>query len=196
MIGLTGSIGTGKSTIAKRLKELNIPVVDADVIAREIVEPKSVAYEKIVAAFGEDILHEDGTLNRGALGSIVFSDDAKRKLLNKITHPEIRKEMIKQRDEQIKAKVACVVLDIPLLFESKLTHFVDKILVVAVDSETQLKRILARDDSSEEEAKQRIASQIPIDQKVEQADAVIDNNGSVQESYHQLSQILEAWNVK
>src|SRR5699024_1370927 len=159
-IGLTGSIGTGKSMIANKLRELDIPVVDADLIAREVVEPDQVTYRKIVELFGEDILHDDKTLNRNALGSIVFSDDEKRKQLNAVIHPAIREEMIRQRDEWIKKEEQCVVLDIPLLYESKLTHFVEKVIVVYVDEDVQLERIIARDESTVEDAKQRINAQI------------------------------------
>lgn len=195
VIGLTGSIGTGKSTIARRLKELGAPIVDADLIAREVVEPGKPAYQEIIATFGESILHEDDTLNRAALGSIVFQDEAKRTQLNQIIHPEIRKEMLRQREEWIAQKAACVIMDIPLLFESNLANFVDKILVVAVDEEKQLSRIVNRDQQGTEEAKKRIASQMPVSEKAAQADAVIDNNGSKAASFEQLDDILNAWGI-
>ena len=196
VIGLTGSIGTGKSTIANRFRELNIPVVDADKIAREVVEPDTETYRKIVETFGEEILHEDLTLNRKALGNIVFRDENKRKQLNSIIHPAIRKEMLRQRDEWIEKGKECVVLDIPLLYESKLTHFVDKVIVVYVDEDVQLQRMIERDKSSEEEAKNRIAAQIPVAEKAKMADAVIDNNGSIEDSYKQLEEILDTWGVR
>ena len=195
VIGLTGSIGTGKSTIAKRLEELGAPIVDADLIAREVVEPGKTAHQKIVAAFGEKVLHEDGSLNRTVLGNIVFQDEAKRKQLNEIIHPEIRKEMLRQRDELVSQNISCVIMDIPLLFESKLMSFVDKILVVSLDKEKQLSRILARDQQGEEEARKRIASQIPVSEKAAQADAVIDNNGSKEASFQQLEDILDTWDI-
>ena len=194
-IGLTGSIGTGKSMIAERFRALDIPVIDADLIAREVVEPGKAAYEKIIDTFGSSILHDDYTLNRPALGQIVFGDSDKRETLNGIIHPEIRKAMLQSRDDYVKQEVACVVMDIPLLFESKLTHMVDKILVVEAAETIQLKRILARDNCTEETAKQRIASQIPVKEKAAWADAVIDNNGSVAESYEQLANILDKWNI-
>lgn len=196
VIGLTGSIGTGKSLIASKLQESGIPVVDADKIARLVVEKGERAYEKIVETFGTKVLHEDGTLNRQALGSIVFQDEAKRKQLNDITHPEIRIEMLRQRDEWIEKGHDCVVLDIPLLYESKLVHFVDKVIVVYVDEDVQLERILSRDHITKEEALARIRSQIPVAEKAKMADAVIDNNGSKDASYVQLFDILEKWGVK
>lgn len=196
IIGLTGSIGTGKSLIANKLKELGIPVVDADIIAREVVEPGKEAYDKIVETFGKEILHEDRTLNRKALGNIVFHDDAKRKQLNDITHPAIRKEMVRQRDEYVADGHDFVVLDIPLLYESNLTHFVDKVIVVSVEPDVQLERIMLRDNCTEKEAKARIASQIPVSEKAKKADAVIDNNGTREQSYEQLIDILSKWGKK
>lgn len=196
IIGLTGSIGTGKSMISKRFRALHIPVVDADVIARKVVEPGEAAYDDIVATFGDGILHQDKTLNRKALGAIVFEDEAKRLQLNNIIHPAIRKEMLRQRDVYVKEGATCVVLDIPLLYESELTHFVDKVIVVSVDTEVQLQRIVARDQSSETEAMQRIQSQIPVAKKAAMADAVIDNNGTITASHKQLDAILKEWSVQ
>lgn len=195
IIGLTGSIGTGKSTVAKMFSELNIPVIDADRIAREVVEPGKIAYEQIVATFGEEILLADGSINRKKLGSIVFQDEAKRTKLNEIVHPEVRKEMLRQKEAYIKNGASCVVLDIPLLYESKLTYLVDKILVVATTPEVQLERIIARDKCSVAEAKRRMNAQIPITEKVKWADAVIDNNGTIQHTKKQLLTILKLWNV-
>lgn len=196
VIGLTGSIGTGKSMISKKFHEWNIPVVDADLIAREVVEPGGKAYTKIVATFGEHILQDDQTLDRKALGNIVFTDEEKRKQLNAIIHPAIRTEMLQQRDDYIKAGEKCVVMDIPLLFESKLTDYVDKIIVVFVDPAVQLERILKRDDSTIEEAKKRIATQIPVDEKAKKAHAVINNNGAKEDSYEQLEDILHEWGIE
>lgn len=195
IIGLTGSIGTGKSTVSKMFRQLNIPVVDADVIAREVVEPTKQAYNSIIEAFGQDVLLKDETIDRKKLGSIIFANEEKRKKLNAIIHPAIRKEMLRQKEAFVSEGHECVVLDIPLLFESKLEHYVDKILVVYVDPEVQLQRILKRDDTTVEDAKQRINSQIPITKKRDLADAIIDNNGSVGDSFNQLKQILIDWNV-
>lgn len=195
IVGLTGSIGTGKSTITNRLKQLNIPVVDADLIAREVVEPGEPAYKEIIETFGEDILHENKKLNREKLGYIVFSDEGKRKQLNSIIHPAIRQEMIAQRDAYVAQEVPCVVLDIPLLYESDLNHFVEKVIVVATERSIQLERILKRDEIDKEEALRRMNSQIDVAKKVEWADAVIDNNGTIAESEAQLEAILRKWQV-
>lgn len=195
IIGLTGSIGTGKSTVAKMFKKLNIPVIDADEIARLVVEPGKEAYNQIVETFGEEILQEDRSLDRKRLGAIVFNDEEKRKQLNAIVHPAIRKEMLRQRDYYIAQNESCIVLDIPLLYESKLESFAEKVIVVYTDPDKQLERILQRDDITEEEAKQRINSQIDVAKKAEWADAVIDNNETLEETERQLLQILKNWDI-
>ncbi|ARI76832.1 dephospho-CoA kinase [Halobacillus mangrovi] len=195
VIGLTGSIASGKSTVSNLFTELNIPVVDADQISREVVEPGEPAYEQIVDTFGESILQDDKTLDRKQLGKVVFSDEEKRKQLNSIVHPQVRKEMLNKRDHYISEHYPAVVLDIPLLFESKLTHYVDRVVVVYVSEETQLERLMERDRSSREDAEQRIKAQIPVQQKAEMADAVIDNNGTIEESFQQLKDILHDWNI-
>lgn len=195
VIGLTGSIATGKSTVAKMFRQLGIPVIDADILAREVVEPGEDAYKEVIETFGEDILLDDKTLNRKRLGEIVFTDETKRKQLNGIVHPAIRKRMLEKRDHFIREGNQCVVLDIPLLFESKLQEFVDKILVVYADQEIQLQRLMARNEFTEEEAMQRIQSQMPVKEKASLADAVINNNSTKEETYEQLRQLLEKWQI-
>ncbi|MGP4071318.1 dephospho-CoA kinase [Piscibacillus sp. B03] len=196
IIGLTGSIATGKSTVSKMFKEWEIPVVDADQIARNVVEPGEPAYNKIVKHFGEKVLYDNGTLNRKKLGEIVFGDEEERKTLNGFIHPEIRKEMIRQREEYVAAGESAVVLDIPLLFENKLFDYVDKVLVVYVDPDTQLERLMERDETGQEEALSRIQSQISITEKKDRADAIIDNTGSVEKSKEQLKEILQKWGIE
>lgn len=195
VIGLTGSIASGKSTVSDMFHTLNIPVIDADQLAREVVYPGEQAYKEIVSLFGEGILQADRTLDRKKLGAIIFQDEVKRKQLNNIVHPAIRKRMLEQRDTFIKNKEKCVVLDIPLLFESKITSYVHKTLVVYVDQKIQLQRLMKRDNFSQEEAMQRIDSQIPVKEKAELAHAVIDNNGSRKNSLKQLEKILMDWDV-
>lgn len=195
VVGLTGSIASGKSTISSMFATFSVPVIDADKIAREVVIPGEKAYRKIVDVFGENVLFDDKTLNRKKLGSIIFADETKRNELNEIVHPAVREKMLSKRDSYIESGEKCVILDIPLLFESKLTHFVDKTLVVAVDEEVQLNRLMERDESTEQEAKQRIDAQIPISNKAKLADAVIDNNGTVEESLQQLETLLRNWGV-
>lgn len=195
IIGLTGGIASGKSTVSTMFSDLNIPVIDADQLARDVVQPGKKAYEKIVSHFGREIVQQDQTLDRQKLGSIVFANDEKRQELNHIIHPAIRKQMVKQRDDYVRSKEPCVVLDIPLLFESQLMHYVHKIIVVYVDEDVQLKRLIKRDGFTQEEASQRIQSQLPLKEKAQKADAIIDNNGTIEQSATQLKQILSRWHV-
>ncbi|MCK9905995.1 dephospho-CoA kinase, partial [Frankia sp. Cpl3] len=142
ILGLTGGIATGKSTVSAMLRERGIPVIDADQIAHEVVEPGKHAYEAIVDHFGSDILLPDGRINRKLLGEIVFSDEGERHKLNCIVHPEVRRVMREQAEEAEKAGAEIVFMDIPLLFESKLQHMVDKVVVVYAPADQQLARIL------------------------------------------------------
>ncbi|RLL47892.1 dephospho-CoA kinase [Oceanobacillus piezotolerans] len=195
IIGLTGSIASGKSTVSLMFDDLNIPVVDADKVAREVVYPGEPAYEAVVKEFGEGILRKDGTLDRKHLGSIVFSNKRKLETLNGIVHPAVRKRMMEKQEEILQQGANCVVLDIPLLYESELTHLVDKILVVYVDEDVQLQRLMKRDGFTEEEAMQRINAQFPVKKKAELADAIINNNGDKYKSFEQLEEILKDWKI-
>ena len=152
VIGLTGGIASGKSTVSEMFREMSIPVIDADIIAREVVERGKPAYNKIVEVFGTEVLQKDGELDRPKLGSVVFYNEEKRLQLNEIVHPAVREEMNAQKEMYIKEGMQAVVLDIPLLFESKLTNLVDRVLVVAVTPNTQLERLMKRNNFSEEEA--------------------------------------------
>jgi dephospho-CoA kinase len=195
VIGLTGGIASGKSTVSNILKEMNITIIDADVEARLAVERGEPAYQKIVAEFGNDILLTNEEIDRVKLGSIIFHNAEKRQLLNSIVHPEVRKRMnnqveaAKEREEQV------IILDIPLLFESKLTHMVEKTILVYVDRDIQLKRLMERNDLSLEEAEARIKSQMPLSEKVALADAVINNNGSIAETKKQVIEVLNGWGI-
>jgi len=193
IIGLTGSIASGKSTVANMLKEMGFPIIDADLVARIVVEKGTATLETIIETFGTEVIHEDGTLNREELGALIFSDPSKRKQLNDIIHPAIREEMVAQRQQLLQQGHPVIIMDIPLLFESRLQSFVDKILVVTVTEQKQLERLMARNDFTHEEAKLRIQSQLPMSVKEEGADAVIYNNGTVEETKQQLVKILEIW---
>lgn len=195
IIGLTGSIASGKSTVSNMLKELGYPIVDADVVARVVVEKGTETLGKIKEVFGQEVIAEDGSLNRGKLGDIIFSSPSKRKQLNDIIHPAIRTEMLRQKEELQKAGHPSIILDIPLLFESRLQSYVEKILVVTVTEETQLERLMARNNFTLEEAKARIQSQLPLSLKEKEADAVIYNNGTLESTEQQLKKILSDWNV-
>ncbi|MED4299407.1 dephospho-CoA kinase [Geobacillus stearothermophilus] len=194
-IGLTGGIASGKSTVSAMMRELGLPVIDADEAARAVVRPGEEAYRQIVAAFGPGILRADGEIDRAKLGAIVFNDEQQRKVLNAIVHPAVRKKMLAEKEAHIRSGAKTVVLDIPLLFESGLTHWVDKVLVVYVDDDVQLRRLMARNGFTEEEALARIRSQWPMAEKVKRADAVIDNNGTIEETRQQLLAILHQWDA-
>ena len=195
IIGLTGSIASGKSTVAKMIQSYNLPIVDADIVARQVVEPGTPTLKKIAEAFGDEVIAEDGTMDRAKVGSIIFHNEEMRKTLNGIIHPAIREEMLRQRDEFMSYGEKNIFMDIPLLFESKLEHFVEKIIVVSVEEEVQLQRLMARNGFTEEEAKARIATQMPVKEKEQLADAVIHNNGTLEDTAIQLQTILYEWNV-
>ncbi|MBE1554419.1 dephospho-CoA kinase [Sporosarcina limicola] len=196
IIGLTGSIASGKSTVSAILQKRGFPIVDADEIARLVVEPGSVVLADIALHFGEDVLTKSGSLNREVLGARIFGNEEERMKLNRIIHPAIRKEMSRQKEQWIMDGANTVIMDIPLLFESKLQSFVDKIIVVSVTPDIQKERLMKRNRLSEEEADARISSQLPIQEKERLADAVLRNNGTIEETQQQLAHILSEWNAK
>lgn len=193
IIGLTGSIASGKSTVSEMLKSSGYPIIDADLVARQVVEPGSDTLEQIEQAFGRDVIREDGTMDRPKVGEIIFNDPAKRKVLNDIIHPAIRQKMLRQRHEYMTEGYKTIIMDIPLLFESRLQHLVDKILVVSVTEENQFRRLVERNGFTEKEARARISSQLPMSVKEDGADAVIYNNGTLDETKWQLNRILDNW---
>jgi dephospho-CoA kinase len=195
IIGLTGGIASGKSTVARMLLDMNIPVIDADVEARKVVEKGQKAYVQIIETFGSEILTAAGDIDRVKLGSIVFHDEDKRHQLNAIVHPAVRESMNAEKAKYVILGNSVVVLDIPLLFESKLTHMVDKTILVYVDAEIQLNRLMSRNQLIESEAMARIKSQMPLIEKIKLADAVIDNNGTINDTETQLIKILNNWEV-
>ncbi|KAJ3783282.1 dephospho-CoA kinase [Lentinula aff. detonsa] len=181
VIGLTGGIATGKSTVSKLLKERHVPVIDADVIARQVVEPGTSGLAKIVKTFGDGILLPDGQLDRKALGSIIFNDEQKRKQLNAIVHPAVRGAMFWGVVKYwLKGHRICV-MDVPLLIEGPLWKLVYKVVLVYCPPDIQLQRLMLRDNSTQEDASSRLNSQIPIDDKLRYADDRIDNLGGIEE---------------
>ncbi|OIK10005.1 dephospho-CoA kinase [Bacillus sp. MUM 116] len=195
VIGLTGGIASGKSTVSNMFKKMHITVIDADVEARLAVERGEPAYLKIVESFGREILLSNEEIDRPKLGSIIFHNEEKRQLLNEIVHPEVRKRMRQQMEAAVSKKEEIVVLDIPLLFESKLTYMVEKTILVYVDQEVQLQRLMERNHLSKDEALARIHSQMPLAEKVKLADAILNNNGTLLETKHQLINVLAQWGV-
>lgn len=196
IIGLTGSIASGKSTVSEMLQEKGFPIVDADKIARLVVEPGTSVIKEIREHFGSVVLKEDGSLNREKLGERIFENAEDREKLNSIIHPAIRNEMIRQKEHWLAKGAHTVIMDIPLLFESKLASFVEIIIVVSVTPEIQKQRLIARNSLTEQEAIDRINSQLPMLEKEAGADAVIDNNGSIEETRLQVESIIEKWDLK
>ncbi|RFU65967.1 dephospho-CoA kinase [Peribacillus glennii] len=196
VIGITGGIASGKSSISAFLKESGCTVIDADIAAREVVEPGQEAYARIIETFGEEILQEDKTIDRAKLGNIIFTDKEKRLLLNSIVHPAVRKRMIARKDAAFDREEDAVFMDIPLLFESKLTSMVDKTLLIYVDERVQIERLMRRNGYTEAEALARITSQMPLSEKKALADAVIDNNGDLEHTKRQVKETLLGWDVK
>ena len=195
VIGITGGIASGKSTASNMVREMGFTVIDADYASRVVVEPGQKAYGEIIDQFGESILHEDGTLNREKLGAIIFTDEEKRKQLNRIVHPAVRTYMNEEREAAFERGEKIVFLDIPLLFESKLTHMVDKTVLIYVDQDVQLQRLMARNNLTEEQAKARINSQMPLSEKKALADEVIDNNMDIERTRSQLVSVLDKWGI-
>lgn len=191
VIGLTGGIASGKSTVARLLERLGARVIDADQLARESVQPGQPAYEEIVREFGSAILAPDGTINRKALGAIVFADPEARRRLESVTHPAIGR-LAEEYLARFRAAGEKVVFYMaPLLIEAGVTSRVGEIWVVYADQETQVRRVMARDSVSRDEALQRLAAQMPMDEKVRFGRVVIDNAGTLEELERQVSEVWE-----
>lgn len=179
VVGLTGGIATGKTTFAAALRTLGVPVVDADVLARQVVEPGKPALEAIVRTFGRDVVAADGTLDRKKLGQKIFADPLSRRKLEAITHPAIREAMIAETIRLDAAGHDLAFYDAPLLFEVGLDQAMDSVVVVYAPRSAQVARLAAREGSSEADAQARLAAQWPIDEKAARADFVVDNTGGV-----------------
>jgi dephospho-CoA kinase len=191
VLGLTGGIATGKSTVSRVFKEAGFPIVDGDIIAREIVEPGQPALKEIITAFGSQILETNGSLNRKKLGEIIFNDSEKRTHLNKIMSPYLRKAILTELELK-KQQAPLVILDIPLLYEGGYEQFVDQVAVVYVPEKIQLQRLMLRDQLTAEEAQQRIDSQWSIEQKKQQAEIIFDNQGTKEDTEKAVKEWLSA----
>ena len=192
-IGLSGGIGSGKSTVSRLLNELGAIIVDADAIVHELQAAGQPMLKEIAAAFGDGVLTGDGALDRPALGSIVFRDPERRRELEQIVQPPVVAEMARRAKVAIDDGVPMVVMDIPLLFEGKKTGRgsaaamqYDATICVWVPLETQIERTMSRDECDRGEAERRIAAQLPIDEKREMADHVIDNSGTPEQTCEQV----------
>lgn len=191
-VGLTGGIASGKSTVSGMFRDIGVPVIDADVIAREVVAPGSGALEAIVDAFGEEILTEEKSLNRARLGEIVFSDPAKKKVLERILHPEIIAEQDRRlRDLEREGRAPVAIVDAAVMIESGSWKRFDSIVVVDCDESQQIGRLRRRNAMNEKEAIRRIDAQMPLSEKVKYADHVIDNRGSIDDTRKQVEALME-----
>lgn len=198
--GLTGGIASGKSTASRFFKSLGANIIDADLLAREVVEPQKDAWLEIVEEFGPGVLMDDGSINRERLGDIIFSDPGKRERLNRIVHPRIREaeetllRRFKEHDE-----VGVAILDAALLIEVGSQKRVDKVIIVWSDEETQVRRLMDRDGISREKAMEKLKSQMPLRAKLPFADYIIDNGkdlsytkSQVEEIYRELLEMARA----
>ena len=189
-VGLTGGIACGKSTVARVLVENGAILIDFDELAHTVQEPEGNVWREIVSHFGEDILHADRTIDRRRLGETVFADREKRELLNRIVHPAIFAEWQRRLEEIRKTTPhAIVISDIPLLIEAGMKQLVDLVLLVYITPEEQIRRVMARDGFSREEAERRLAAQMPIDEKLRLADIVIRNEGLPEETRRSVSEV-------
>ena len=189
-IGLTGGIASGKTTVANLFAELGAAVIDTDVIAREVVEPGQPALEEIAAAFGEEILLPDGSLDRSALRARIFASAEDRARLEAITHPRIRLEALRQADA---ADGPYQLIVVPLLVQSPLRESMDRILVVDCPEQVQIERLMARDADSEEQARRILAAQSSRDERLAIADDVITNDGSLDDTRRQVAALHEIY---
>ncbi|MBA3063644.1 MAG: dephospho-CoA kinase [Atribacteria sp.] len=194
IVGLTGGIVGGKSTVASMFKDLGAKIIDADKLGHSVILPHRPAWKKIVNLFGKDILRNNLTIDREKLGKTVFTNQTLLKKLNEITHPEIIK-MIKKEIDLVKNTThnqgKILIIDAALIYEAKIDRLMDKIIVVYINEDEQVKRLTERNNLSKEEALQRIKSQIPMKEKVKMADYVIDNSSSLNKTKKQVEKIWE-----
>ena len=193
LMGLTGGIASGKSTVADMFLRLGAVVVDADQIARLVVQPHTTGWKQVVKAFGRDILQTDQHLDRNALGRIIFTQPEKRKLLNSILHPLIGQESQKQFQQYEQQGVAWLIYEAPLIVENNLKSMLRELVVVYVDEQVQLNRLRVRDGLIETSALQRLQSQMSLAEKLAGADHVIDNNGDFFSTQVQVEKIYQHW---
>ncbi|GER24744.1 dephospho-CoA kinase family [Striga asiatica] len=190
IVGLTGGISSGKSTVSKLFKAHGIPVVDADVIARNVLKKGTGGWRKVVAAFGDEILLSSGEVDRLKLGQIVFNDPDRRQLLNRLLAPYISFGIFLEVLKLWIKGCKIIVLDVPLLFEAKMDRWTKPIIVVWADPKTQLERLMLRDGSTAKEAQSKINAQMPLDLKKSKADIVIDNSGSLGDLNERFEEVL------
>ena len=193
LVGLTGGIATGKSMVSALLRQLGCEIIDADLLAREVVEPGRPAWTTIVAEFGQDVVTGDGALDRKRLGAIVFANPERRRRLEAITHPAIRERFQARLDELAeKGFTGIVIFDAAVMIESGNYKNMDRLVVVVTDEPTQMARLRGRDGTDDAEGRRKIASQMPLAEKAKLADYVIDNSGDRQATAEQVRRVFAA----
>jgi dephospho-CoA kinase len=191
LVGLTGGIASGKSTVAEILKRQGAAIINADVLAREVVEPGHQAWTEIVNTFGIAVLQSDRTLDRQKLRAIIFDDAAARKKIESIIHPQVRSLAEQRIREHAAAGYAVIVYEVPLLFEGNLQEWLRPVILVACDVDTQRNRLQSRDNLSAAQAQKHIDAQMSLEAKRRLADYVIENNGSLEDLKRQVQAVLE-----
>lgn len=190
IVGLTGNIGSGKSSVARYFKELGARVIDTDQVAREVVAPGTDVLSQIVQYFGTNILSPEGTLDRSHLAEIVFNDTDALKYLNSVVHPAIRTVLLTAiTDYKNNPDTPLLIIEAPLLIETGLYKLMDEVWLVTINRKTQIQRVMERDTATEEQVLSRIASQMPQEDKIPFADRFIDNSGSPEDTLKQVRQI-------
>jgi dephospho-CoA kinase len=192
LIGLTGGIASGKSTVATILKQLGAAVINADELSREVVQPGKGAWKEIVETFGANVLQSDKTLDRKKLRTVVFDNPEARKKLEAIIHPKVRALAEEKIRELAAAGRSIIVYEVPLLFEGQLHHWLRPVILVACDINTQRQRLRDRDQLTNTEAQQHIDAQMSLEEKRKLADYVIENNGNIEELKRQVKSVLES----
>jgi dephospho-CoA kinase len=192
IVGLTGGVASGKTAVSQVLKEEGAYIIDADQIARELVQPHKPAWNELIRAFGQEILREDGSIHRKKLAEKVFADPEQRKLLNQVLHPRIKEEMDRRAKEiGQKDPEAIVMIDAPLIVELGDHREMDKLIVVTSTQTQQIERLKDRDGTSPEEALRIVSSQMPLEEKLKFADFVIRNEGSLEETRKRTKEVFK-----
>lgn len=191
IVGLTGGVASGKTTVANMFRELGAKIIDADELARSAVERGTEAFQKIVKEFGTDFLDNSGTLDRKKLGKYVFSDPERKEKLEKIVHPVVGKMLMDSIESEREKGTEILILDIPLLFENNMQMWIRPVILVYVNEETQLERLMKREKITEDEARNIIKSQMPLEEKKNLADFIIDNNNDLINTFNQVKMIWQ-----
>ncbi|KAJ2719850.1 Dephospho-CoA kinase [Coemansia sp. Benny D115] len=193
IVGLTGGIATGKSTASLALSERSIPIIDADRIAHELMQPGETSFRLVVKHFGTDVLDSDGKIDRGKLGGIIFNDAAKRQLLNRCTHPYVRRRMLWELLRHYVSGHRVCILDVPLLYEAGMDKLCGRVLVIGCSRQTQVARLMGRNGFTRAEAEARVDAQMSLDEKRARADAVVDNEQDMQGMQREVCRVVGGW---